>query len=177
MSEGSSGARAVGGPVPPEVDCACTYCCAYYAEAEIVDFISVGGEPLCPRCGIDSVIRARECGGVLPDEAELRRQRAAGFCIPEDEPILPIRRIKWTEIFASMEARAAGGVGKLDEETCRAAMAEMAWMLGDVQESGEVDAEGTASPARGRDAGDDAAAPVRDVSAEAPDAPPGSRRD
>jgi len=146
-----------------------------FSSTEIVEYISEGGEPLCPRCGIDSLMFAE--GGVLPDIPELLRHRAAGFCIPEDEPILPIRRIKWTEIFASMEARAAGGVGKLDEETCRAAMAEMAWMLGDVQESGEVDAEGTASPARGRDAGDDAAAPVRDVSAEAPDAPTGSRRD
>ncbi len=137
MSGESSGSRAVEGPGAPEVDCACTYCCAYYAEAEIVDFIWEGGEPLCPRCGIDSVIRARERGGVLPDEAELRRHRAAGFDIPEDEPIRPIRRIRWSKIVASMEARAAGGVGELDEETCRAAMAELAWMFGDGSDSGE----------------------------------------
>ncbi len=136
MSEESSGSRAVEGPGAPEVDCACTYCCAYYAEAEIVEFISEGGEPLCPRCGIDSVIRARERGGVLPDEAELRRHRAAGFCIPEDEPIVPIVRIRWNKVFASMDARAAGGMGEIDEETCRMAMAEMSSMVGDDSDDG-----------------------------------------
>ncbi len=177
MSEESRGSGGLEAPDAPVVDCACYYCCARYPEAEIVEFISEEGEPLCPRCGIDSVIRARECGGVLPDEAALRRSRAAWFDIPEDAPIRPIRRVRWNEVFASMDVRAAGGEGEIDEETSREAMAQMGWMLGDVPESGEVGAEEPDSPPEGRDAGDESAASLRYVWDEAPDAPPGSRRD
>lgn len=158
MSEESSGWRVVEASGGVEPDVACTYCCVQFSSTEIVEYISEGGEPLCPRCGIDSLMFAQ--GGMLPDIPELLRQRAAGFCIPEDEPIVPIIRINLRAIYESMDARAAGRVGEIDEETCRAALAELAGMFG---EASDADAEGaaetgqdeeTADAADSNDAGD-----------------------
>ena len=146
MSVESSGAGGPGGAAEAEPDAACQYCCARYPSSEIVEFISEGGVPLCPRCGIDCVVFAKNFGGVLPDEAWLRKARAAGWGIPEDEPIRPIIRIQWNAVFESMEARAAGREGAIDEATCHAALAHVyAWFVAASDAQGEGDAPSAAS--------------------------------
>jgi hypothetical protein len=146
MSTESSGAGGRSGAAEAEPDAACQYCCARYPSSEIVEFIAEGGDPLCPRCGIDCVIFAKNFGGVLPDEAWLRRQRAAGWGIPEDEPIVPIIRINLQAVVASMEARAAGREGAIDEATCHAALAHVyAWFDAASDAQGEGDALPAAS--------------------------------
>lgn len=55
----------------------CFCCLAQFRAAEIVEFTDSGGTPLCPKCGVDSVIV--DATGWRPNQVFLSRMEARWF--------------------------------------------------------------------------------------------------
>ena len=55
----------------------CFFCLAQFRAADIVEFTAVDETPICPRCGVDSVIL--DATGFQPSSAFLRRMEARWF--------------------------------------------------------------------------------------------------
>jgi len=57
--------------------CGCFYCLATFLPAEIEEWTDDGQTPLCPKCGIDSVIGS--ASGFLIDKEFLKSMNARWF--------------------------------------------------------------------------------------------------
>jgi NAD-dependent SIR2 family protein deacetylase len=57
--------------------CGCFHCLAIFPGTEISEWIDEGGTPLCPKCGIDSVLSEYERYDI--SEAKLKRRQQASF--------------------------------------------------------------------------------------------------
>lgn len=65
--------------------CGCFYCLKTYPPGDIDEWVPGEETPICPRCGIDSVIGSKS-GLPVTDESFLREMREHFFGeIPEDE--------------------------------------------------------------------------------------------
>lgn len=59
--------------------CACYCCLARFSPANITEYVDRELTPLCPRCGVDSVLASASYGGTLPDDAKLATYRRQWF--------------------------------------------------------------------------------------------------
>ncbi len=79
--------------VEASAECACFYCLSRFPAADVTEFVDDGRTPLCPGCGIDSVLAASSFGGKLPDRAELEAMRKQSFGLDDRENDGPMKSI------------------------------------------------------------------------------------
>lgn len=65
--------------VEESTTCACYCCLARFSPASITEYVDGDLTPLCPRCGVDSVLASASYGGTLPDDEKLAAHRQQWF--------------------------------------------------------------------------------------------------
>ena len=79
--------------VEASAECACFHCLARFPAEHVTRYVDGRRTPICPCCGIDSVLAAASFGGTLPDEAALAAMRKASFGLDDRQADGPRRDI------------------------------------------------------------------------------------